>query len=172
MGELIDDLLAFSRVGRAEMRRTNVDVTRLAKRVLDDLQRGDAGRDVEVVVEEGMTAYGDTRLLQVVLENLLGNAWKFTSKTVHARIELRTTTADGAGAFEVRDNGAGFDMEYAKKLFHPFQRLHGETEFPGTGIGLATIRRIVERHGGRISVVASVGKGAAFTFTVPAGKSS
>lgn len=172
MGELIDDLLAFSRVGRAELHRTTVDVTSLATEVLDDLRRGDESRHVDVIVEPGMTANADPRLLRVVLENLLGNAWKFSSKTERARIEVATTVRDGARVFQVGDNGAGFEMAYAQKLFHPFQRLHGESEFPGTGIGLATIRRIVERHGGRVWAEASVGNGALFSFTLPARRAS
>jgi DNA-binding response OmpR family regulator len=172
MGELIDDLLAFSRLGRAELHRTTVDLTTLAEGVLGDLRRGDEARQVDVIIEPGMTAHADPRLVQVVLENLLGNAWKFSSKTERARIEVATTTRDSARVFQVRDNGAGFDMDYAQRLFHPFQRLHGEAEFPGTGIGLATIRRIVERHGGRVWAEATVGEGAVFSFTIPARKAS
>jgi light-regulated signal transduction histidine kinase (bacteriophytochrome) len=167
MGELIDDLLALSRVGRAELHRTNVDVSRLTEVVVGDLRRAQPERHVEVVVEPGMTAYADSRLLRVVLENLLGNAWKFTAKTELARIEVGTTVRDGASAFHVRDNGAGFDMSFSSKLFQPFQRLHAEREFPGTGIGLATIRRVVERHGGRVWAEGHVGRGALVSFTIP-----
>lgn len=167
MGELIDDLLQFSRIGRADLHRSAVDVSRLVDVVVGDLRRSDEARTVDVVVEGGMVAQADPQLLRVVLENLLGNAWKFTSKTTGARIEVRTTTKDGASAFQVRDNGAGFDMTFAPKLFSPFQRLHTEAEFPGTGIGLATIRRIVERHGGHVWAEASVGQGAILTFTLP-----
>jgi signal transduction histidine kinase len=167
MGELIDDLLQFSRIGRADLHRSAVDVSRLVDVVVGDLRRSDEARAVDVVVEGGMVAQADPQLLRVVLENLLGNAWKFTSKTTGARIEVRTTTKDGASAFQVRDNGAGFDMTFAPKLFSPFQRLHTEAEFPGTGIGLATIRRIVERHGGHVWAEASVGQGAILTFTLP-----
>jgi two-component system, NtrC family, sensor kinase len=172
MSELIDDLLELSRVGRAELHRTNVDLSRLAAKIAGDLRQGDATRTAEVVIEEGLTVQGDSRLLQVVLENLLGNAWKFTANTAGARIEIGTVLRDGTKVFEIRDNGAGFDMGYAKKLFNPFQRLHTEAEFPGTGIGLATTRRIVERHGGRVWAEASVGNGAVFSFTLPARKSS
>jgi two-component system NtrC family sensor kinase len=167
MGELIDDLLQFSRIGRADLHRSAVDVSRLVDVVVGDLRRSDEARAVDVVIEGGMVAQADPQLLRVVLENLLGNAWKFTSKTTGARIEVRTTTKDGASAFQVRDNGAGFDMTFAPKLFSPFQRLHTEAEFPGTGIGLATIRRIVERHGGHVWAEASVGQGAILTFTLP-----
>lgn len=171
MGELIDDLLQFSRVGRAELRRTDVDLSALAQTVAGDLQRGDPTRSVEVVIGGGLTARADPRLVQVVLENLLGNAWKFTAKTAGPKIELGATSNNGAVVFQIRDNGAGFDMAYAKKLFLPFQRLHGENEFPGTGIGLATVRRVVERHGGRIwAEAASVGNGALFSFTLPSRK--
>lgn len=170
MGELIDDLLQFSRVGRAELRRAHVDVSALAEMVIGDLRRGDPTRSVEVVVEGNMASQADPRLLQIVLENVLGNAWKFTSKTAAPRIVLGTTSQDGTVVFQIRDNGAGFDMSYAKKLFHPFQRLHGEHEFPGTGIGLATVRRVVERHGGRIWSEGSVGNGALFSFTLSARK--
>lgn len=165
MGELIDDLLAFSRVGQTTLQRTTVDVSRLAETVAGDLRRAHPSRHVELVIEPGMRVEADPRLTQVVLENLLGNAWKFTSRAALARISLGTTIEDGVPVLQLRDNGAGFDMVLAKKLFQPFQRLHKEVDFPGTGIGLATVRRIVERHGGRISASAAVGQGALFSFT-------
>ena len=167
MGELIDDLLEFSRVGRVELRRTPVNVTSLVEVVVGTLRRADAARSVEVVIDQGMTAEGDPRLLQVVFENLVGNAWKFTARADEPRIEIAYTMRDGARVFQVRDNGAGFDMAYAQRLFTPFQRLHAESEFPGTGIGLATIRRIVERHGGRAWAEGAVGAGAVLSFTIP-----
>lgn len=172
MGELIDDLLEFSRVGRLELTRTTVDVTSLAELVVGVLRRADATRDVEVVIEPHMTAEADPRLLQVVFENLVGNAWKFTARTAAPRIEIGTTTRDGVRAFQIRDNGAGFDMAFAKRLFTPFQRLHAEAEFPGTGIGLATIRRIVERHGGKAWAEGVVGAGAVLSFTIPQRKAT
>ena len=172
MGELIDDLLEFSRVGRLELRRTAVDVTSLAEVVVGTLRRNDSGREVEVVIEQNMTAEADPRLLQVVFENLVGNAWKFTARAAAPRIEIGTSTRDGARVFQIRDNGAGFDMSFAKRLFTPFQRLHPESEFPGTGIGLATIRRIVERHGGKAWAEGAVGAGAVLSFTLPHRKAS
>jgi DNA-binding response OmpR family regulator len=172
MSELIDDLLALSRVGRAQLRRTHVDLSLLAEHTVSVLRRSDPARAVVVVIEAGMTVHADPRLLHVVLENLIGNAWKFTARTAEARIELRTTTQDGTTVFEVRDNGAGFDMTYAEKLFRPFQRLHGDAEFPGTGIGLATIRRVVDRHGGKVWANGIVGGGATFSFTMPSAVSS
>jgi two-component system, NtrC family, sensor kinase len=167
MGELIDDLLHFSRVGRAALHRASVDVSQLAATVVSNLRSADPARKVDVIVEEGLTAHADAGLLRLVLENLLGNAWKFTSRAEHARIEVRAITQGGHRAYQIRDNGAGFDMTHATRLFTPFQRLHAEAEYPGTGIGLATVRRIVERHGGKIWVDASVGEGATFSFTLP-----
>ncbi len=172
MGELIDDLLELSRVSRAELRRTHVNVSRLAEHVVSDLRQAEPGRVVDVVIEPGMTAEADSRLLQVVLENLVGNAWKFTTKTVEPRIEVRASVRDGATVFEVRDNGAGFEMSHAGKLFQPFQRLHADREFPGTGIGLATIRRIIERHGGKVWAEGATGRGAVLSFTIPHRKPS
>ncbi len=167
MGELIDDLLNLSRVSRDEMRCEAVDLSAIARDILADLRHTAPDRQVEVAVEDGLRAEGDARLLRVLLENLLGNAWKFTSKTPDARIAFTSEgSEDGATVFAVSDNGAGFDMRYADKLFGPFQRLHRATEFPGTGIGLATVQRIVSRHGGRISAQAEPGKGATFRFSL------
>ncbi len=165
MGELIDDLLNLSRVSRDEMRREPVDLSALAREIFDQLQQGAPERRVEIVVEDGLRAEGDVRLLRIMLENLLGNAWKFTSKTPAARIAFTAGAEDGRPVFAVSDNGAGFDMRYADKLFGPFQRLHRVTEFPGTGIGLATVQRIINRHGGRISASAAPGQGATFRFS-------
>jgi PAS domain S-box-containing protein len=165
MGELIDDLLQLSRVSREEMRRETVDLSAIARDVLADLGHAEPERRVDALVEDGLSTTGDTRLLRIVLENLLGNAWKFTSKTPAARIAFTASHKDGTPGFAVSDNGAGFDMRYAGKLFSPFQRLHRTTEFPGTGIGLATVQRIVIRHGGHISVRAEPGKGATFHFS-------
>lgn len=170
MSELIDDLLSFSKIRRVELRRTQVDLSQLAENVLAELQRTDGDRRVALTVEPGMTAQADSRLIQVVFENLLGNAWKFTSKTAQAQISVGTTLAEGATVFQVRDNGAGFDMAYVHNLFNPFQRLHKESEFPGTGIGLATIRRVIERHGGRVWADSTIGRGATFSFTIPSPK--
>ena len=167
MGELIEDLLELSRVGRAELRQMNTDVTALAKMVFGTLRRSGTGRPVDEVVQPDMSGFADPRLLQVVFENLLGNAWKFSSKADAPRVEVTKTEQGDFDIFHIRDNGAGFEMTYAKKLFTPFQRLHTESEFPGTGIGLATVRRIIERHGGRISAEGAPGKGATMTFTLP-----
>jgi PAS domain S-box-containing protein len=167
MGELIDDLLNLSRVTRTEMRRTKVDLSAVARLVTAELQRTQPGREMKFVIEEGVEAMADSRLLRIVLENLLGNAWKFTSKRASACVEFAKTHRDGATTYFVRDNGAGFDPAHAKKLFGAFQRLHATTEFPGTGIGLATVQRIVHRHGGRVWAEAAVERGATFYFTLP-----
>ncbi|MFN3652381.1 MAG: PAS domain S-box protein [Armatimonadota bacterium] len=170
MSELIDDLLSLSRVTRAEMRRETVSLSQVARDVLADLQRAEPDRRAELVVAPDVTAVGDPRLLRVVLENLLGNAWKFTSRREEARIEFGSLSgAGGERVYFVRDNGAGFDMAYADKLFSPFQRLHSPKEFTGSGIGLATVQRVITRHGGRVWAEGSVGEGAEFYFTLAAG---
>jgi PAS domain S-box-containing protein len=166
MGELIDDLLALSRVTRQEMRRERVDLSALARSVVAQLRRLEPARRVEVVIADGLEAEGDAHLLRLVLENLLGNAWKFTAREPEARIEFGALDEGGRTAFFVRDNGVGFDMAYAHKLFAPFQRLHALSDFPGTGIGLATVHRVVARHGGRVWAVGEEGKGATFFFTL------
>ncbi|HVO30779.1 MAG TPA: ATP-binding protein, partial [bacterium] len=166
MAELIDDILTLSRVTRTELSRETVDLSALARATCTRLERIDPARRVNVVIEPGVVAEGDPRLLAVVLDNLLGNAWKFTSKRDDARIEFGTTREDGQRAYVVRDNGAGFDMAYVGKLFGVFQRLHPAHEFEGTGVGLATVQRIVHRHDGRVRAEGKVGEGAAFTFTL------
>lgn len=171
MGRLIDDLLNLSRVSRTPMAIESVDLSAMAHRILDDFREEEPQRRVEAVVAEGLRAEGDPRLLHVVLQNLLGNAWKFTSRSENARIEFGGGVAEAGGkgaGFFVRDNGAGFDMKYADKLFGAFQRLHGDSEFPGTGIGLATVQRILRRHGGWIRAEAALGKGACFHFMIRA----
>ena len=167
MGELIDDLLQLSRVSRAQLVRSTVDLSALARSVVDELERRDSDRRVDVRIEAGLVAQCDGRLIRVVLDNLIGNAWKFSSKTVDARIEFGALGEAAERVFHVRDNGAGFDGQYVHKLFAPFQRLHKEADFAGTGIGLATVHRIVERHGGRVWANGAVGEGAAFYFTIP-----
>ena len=168
MGNLIDDMLTLSRVTRVEMRREIVDLGALAAEVLAELQQNEPGRKVVWHIEPGMNAVGDAHLLRVMLFNLLGNAWKFTGKTANARIEFGAThNAGGAMEYFVRDNGAGFDMTYAGKLFSAFQRLHRADEFHGTGIGLATVKRIIHRHGGQVHGEGVSGKGATFYFTLP-----
>jgi light-regulated signal transduction histidine kinase (bacteriophytochrome) len=166
MGVLIDDLLNLSRVARAEMHREGVDVSVLARSIAAELQKTQSERRAEFRIEDGIEAMGDPHLLRIVLENLLGNAWKFTSKRACARIEVGRTNHNGTRAYFVRDNGAGFDPAYAGKLFGAFQRLHGMTEFPGTGVGLATVQRIIHRHGGKIWAEGAVEKGASFFFTL------
>jgi PAS domain S-box-containing protein len=166
MSGLIDALLALSRVSRAELRKESVDLSLLGRAIAAELARLDPARRVEVSVQEGLSAQGDSRLLRAALENLLANAWKFTAKTPEPRIELFANGAPGGVVFHVRDNGAGFEMAYASKLFGAFQRLHGVTEFPGTGVGLATVQRIVHRHGGRVWAEGETGKGATFSFTL------
>jgi PAS domain S-box-containing protein len=167
MAQLIDDMLTLSRVTRAELRREIVDLSKLAEEIAAELRRADPDRTAEVEIEPGLVAAGDPRLLRVLVGNLLSNAWKFTAGSEPARIELGRcpTSADGRGFF-VRDNGAGFDMTYANKLFAPFQRLHRQSEFPGTGVGLAIVQRIVHRHGGRVWAEGAVGRGATFYFTL------
>ena len=169
MGLLIDDLLALSRVGRVAVERREVDLAEVARGVLLELQELEPERVVEAVVPPTLPAAADRSLMAVLLHNLLANAWKFTSKTDRARIELGAERLDGEMAYTVRDNGAGFDMRYAERLFAPFQRLHTVDEFPGTGVGLATVRRIVQRHGGRLWADGEVGRGAAFHFTLGEG---
>jgi PAS domain S-box-containing protein len=168
MGNLIDDLLQLSRVSRGEMKLDRVDVTAMANRVIARLRDAQPERSMEFVVEPAMVAFGDVRLLEIALTNLLGNAVKFTGTRDKALIEFGSIEKDGEMAFYVRDNGAGFDMAYAGNLFGAFQRLHKVSEFPGTGIGLATVQRIFRRHGGRVWAEAGVNRGATFCFTLGA----
>jgi light-regulated signal transduction histidine kinase (bacteriophytochrome) len=165
MGQLIDDLLRLSRISRAEMLREPVDLTAMARDIIADLQAGAPERQVTVVIEEELSAHGDLRLLRVLLENLLSNAWKYSTRTPRARISVGST-GQAPDTYYIRDNGAGFDMAHADRLFSPFQRLHTETEFPGNGIGLATVQRIIHKHGGRIWPEAAPGEGATFFFTL------
>jgi PAS domain S-box-containing protein len=166
MGELIDDLLDLSRVTRREMRHEDVDLSALATTVIGDLTKAQPPRDIEVQIAAGLVGRGDAHLLRVLLENLLGNAWKFTGRQTAARVEFGAQREGDRLVYYVRDNGVGFDMTYAHKLFGAFQRLHAATEFPGTGIGLATVERIVHRHGGRVWAHSEIGQGATFFFTL------
>jgi light-regulated signal transduction histidine kinase (bacteriophytochrome) len=166
MGELIEGLLNLSRVARGTLERKKIDLTELAKHVVSDLQHRDPARSVETSIWEGMTVEADPRLVRAILENLIGNSWKFTARTAKARIEIGALHDGARVTFFVRDNGAGFDMAYADKLFREFQRLHPTKDFSGTGIGLATVQRIVVRHGGRVWADAKVGQGAVFFFTL------
>lgn len=171
MGELIDDLLSLSRVTRSEFQREEVDLTAIARTVAARLRQQDTNRRIEITVADGLIAAGDARLLTIAFENLLGNAWKFTRLRADARVEVGSLNECGYDTYFVRDNGAGFDMAYASKLFGVFQRLHPAAEFEGTGIGLATVQRVVRRHGGRIWAEGEVGRGATFFFTLEGGPS-
>lgn len=166
MAQLIDDLLELSRVTRSELRREHIDFSDLARRTLARLQNAQPHRRVEVIVQDGLVAEGDSRLLGVVMENLLGNAWKFTDKKPLARIEFGARSGERPVTYFVHDDGAGFDMAYAYKLFGVFQRLHSAREFEGTGIGLATVQRIIRRHGGRVWAEGEMDRGATFYFTL------
>jgi two-component system NtrC family sensor kinase len=166
MDELIEGLLQLSRLTQGELNRSRVDVGALARKVADELAVRDPERRVSLVIADGLWVEADRRLLRALLDNLMGNAWKFTAKVEGARIEVGSVPHDGGSACFVRDNGAGFNMEHAGKLFTPFARMHSQAEFPGTGIGLATVHRIAERHGGRCWVEAAEGKGATFFFTL------
>jgi light-regulated signal transduction histidine kinase (bacteriophytochrome) len=171
MTRLIDDLLDLSKISRQEIQRTKIDISELARSVVSELREADPGRSVDVAIADGLSVFADKRLMEIVLSNLLGNAWKFTSKAENAKIEFGVmTTGRGeksfAPTFYVRDNGAGFDPKYVEKMFWPFQRLHTEKEFPGTGIGLTIVDRIIHRHGGTVWAEGEVGKGATVYFTL------
>jgi PAS domain S-box-containing protein len=166
MGVLIDDMLKLSRVTRSEIKREMVDLSALGLQVIEELQKNEPQRQVEVTVMPGMTVIGDRSLLEIVLENLLGNAWKYTGGMDMARIEFGSEILENETVYFVQDNGIGFDMQYANKLFTPFQRLHSSGEFPGTGIGLATVARIIARHNGRIWAEATPDQGACFRFVL------
>ena len=167
MGQLIDGLLALSRFTRSDISREELDLSEVSRSILEELRRSDPARQVEPVIKPGLTALGDPRLLRVALENLLQNAWKFSRKNPRSRIEVGVIEQNGERAYYVRDNGAGFDMAYQSKLFGAFQRLHNKNEFEGTGIGLATVQRIIHRHGGRIWAESIPDEGATFYFTLP-----
>lgn len=166
MGQLIDDLLNLSRISRVEMQRGRIDLSGLARRTFEEIRKSHPDRRVDFVIAEGLAGAGDERLLGVVLRNLFDNAWKFTSRADRARIEFGAAPVPSGTAYFVKDNGTGFDMTYAGKLFQPFQRLHPMREFPGTGVGLATVKRIIERHGGRVWIEAQPGQGATVYFTL------
>lgn len=166
MGELIDDLLRLSRVTRVEMSRASVPLSEIARRVAASLQEEAPQRQVEFIIQPNVGALGDTNLLEIALTNLLSNAFKFTGKTPQARIEFGQQVCDGEEVYYVRDNGAGFDMNFARNLFGAFQRMHKQNEFPGNGVGLATVQRIIHRHGGRVWAEAQKNQGATFYFTL------
>ena len=166
MGQLIDDLLNLSRISRVEMSRELVDLSKMANEVAEELRAAAPQRNAEFVVAEGLQAETDPRLMRIVLTNLIGNAWKFTSKQPHARIEFGSSGENGSKEYFMRDNGAGFDPAYAAKLFGAFQRLHSTRDFAGTGIGLATVQRIIQRQGGRVWAEGKVDEGATFHFAL------
>lgn len=166
MAKLIDDLLELSRISRIPVERKSVDVSALAQGIAEELQQAEPARKVSFLIEPHLHAQGDSQLLRIAMQNLMNNAWKFTSKIQNARIEVGRSDGSGTPAFFIRDNGAGFDMSYASKLFGAFQRLHAVTEFPGTGIGLATVQRIIHKHGGRVWAESVVDQGATFYFTL------
>jgi signal transduction histidine kinase len=169
MGALIDDLLRFSKIGRGDLLLEEVDLSALAAELVADLRSVEPSRKIEVEIEPGLVARADPRLMHVALENLLGNAFKFTRTRADARISFSATRSAEQVVYSVRDNGAGFDMSYADKLFTPFQRLHSPHEFEGTGIGLAIVARVVHRHGGSIRAEAAAGQGATIYFTLAGG---
>ncbi|HOG08905.1 MAG TPA: PAS domain S-box protein [Smithella sp.] len=166
MSELIDDMLKLSRITRTEIDKADINLSNIALTVVDELRKAHPDRPVKVTMPDSLTDYADSRLIKIVLENLLGNAWKFTGKKTDAEIEFGSTQQNGKKVYFVRDNGAGFDMEYVDKIFAPFQRLHNIEEFPGTGIGLATVRRIISRHGGTVWAESVPHQGATFYFTL------
>ena len=166
MGMLIDAMLQMSRASRGEMYREEVDLSEMARTIMTDFESDEPKRRVDAVIANRVNVVGDARLLRGVMQNLLGNAWKFTSSQEHATIEFGVNDQDGEKVYFIRDDGAGFEMEFSDKLFGAFQRLHATTEFEGTGVGLATAQRIIHRHGGRIWAEGAVGKGATFYFTI------
>jgi light-regulated signal transduction histidine kinase (bacteriophytochrome) len=167
MDRLTEDLLRLSRITRSELKREPLDLALLAREVAHELRQSDPKRSVVFAISDSLETIADAALMRVVLSNLLGNAWKYTGRQSQALISLAKERQDDRDVFCVRDNGAGFDMAYASKLFSPFQRLHSAREFPGSGVGLACVARVIHKHGGRIWADAKTGEGAAFFFTVP-----
>jgi signal transduction histidine kinase len=167
MHSMIEGMLVLAQLSEAPLERQPINLSQLAGFVVDDLRRAEPQRHVDVDIAPGLEVVGDPGLLRRMLENLIGNAWKYTARKERARISLRARTQEGQTVYEVADNGAGFDMRNAGRLFGMFQRLHGQTDFPGTGLGLASVQRIVQRHGGRIWAEAEPGRGARFQFTLP-----
>jgi signal transduction histidine kinase len=170
MGGLIDDLLNLSRITRAEMRSEGVDLSQMARSIADELRNAQPEREADFVIRPKIEVRGDPQLMRVALQNLLSNSWKFTSKQAQTCIEFGQIADNGHFVFFVKDNGAGFDPAYSKRLFGAFQRLHSNSDFPGTGIGLATVQRVIHRHGGKVWAESEVGKGATFFFTVLSGR--
>ncbi len=166
MAQLIDDILNLSRITRAEIHLEKVDLSSLAREVAEELKRDQPKRTVDFIIVPRIEAFGDRNLLKLVFQNLLGNAFKFTGKQAEARIEFGASLLDGHCVYFIRDDGVGFDMRHAQKLFQPFQRMHRNEEFSGTGVGLASVQRIINRHGGRVWAQSEPGKGAVFYFTL------
>lgn len=166
MSALIEDLLSLSRISRSELTLRSVDLSRLCAEAAAVVHDRYPGRSVTLAIEPSMTVLGDTRLLRIAMENLLDNAWKYTGRNPEAEVTVGVRNREQEPVFFVKDNGVGFDMAYASRLFGPFQRLHGESQFPGTGIGLVTVQRILARHGGRVWAEAEVNRGATFFFTI------
>jgi signal transduction histidine kinase len=166
MSDLIDDMLGLAKISRQEISLQEIDLSTIAASIVEELRRGEPERKVTVVIANELKAHGDARLMNIVLSNLIGNAWKFTSKKNDARIEVGALEKSGEMVYYVKDNGAGFDMTYARKLFAPFQRLHSDIQFSGTGIGLAIVKKAIQRHGGRVWAESEVGTGATFFFTL------
>ena len=169
MTNLIDDLMAFARIDKMQLERAPIDVSALARDIVADLQQLEPARAVEMHIQPGISCFADRGLLRVALANVIGNAWKYSSRVERARIEIVADTIDGQPVLVVRDNGAGFDMAHAAKLFGTFERLHRQDEFPGTGIGLATVARAISRQGGRVWASSVPDEGATFWFTLPGG---
>jgi signal transduction histidine kinase len=165
--DIIDGLLSLARISRQELLNERVDLSALAQSIVDDLNQQYPRHRVDCRIEPRLTVNADPRLMKSLLYNLLGNAWKYTSRTEHPRVELGRAEARDAAVFWVRDNGAGFDMAGAEHIFEPFHRLHTASDFPGIGIGLATVARIVQRYAGKITVESAAGKGTTFRFTLP-----
>jgi signal transduction histidine kinase len=171
MEQLISDLMRLSHASAVELRNVEVDLSKIATATMTELRESEPNRDVEVIIADNMLCQGDPQLLRIALENLLGNAWKFTRNVENARIEMGRMAGTQTGFF-IRDNGAGFEPSQTKNLFAPFRRLHSTTQFPGTGVGLSIVQRIIRRHGGRVSAEGAVGQGANFSFTVSTPKSA
>ena len=170
MGSLINDLLQLSRVTRSTMEHTPVDISGIAEKVAERLRAANPERSLTFQIEPGLTAPGDAHLMEIAITNLFDNSVKFTRPVADARIQFGESERDGRAVFCVRDNGVGFDLKYGTALFSPFQRLHKASEFPGTGVGLATVKRIVHRHGGEVWAESEPGCGAAFSFTLREGR--
>jgi light-regulated signal transduction histidine kinase (bacteriophytochrome) len=167
MEQLIDDMLNLARVTKSEMHREQVDLSAMVRQIAGELKQREPQRAVELVVADGVIVHGDVHLLRVAMDNLIGNAWKYSSNKSPSRIEFGVKQVDRGAVYYVKDNGAGFDPRSAQRLFQPFQRLHPISEFPGTGVGLATVQRIIQKHGGQIWAEGAVNAGAAFSFTLP-----